>query len=637
MEFFKRGVSYATVIGVVTLLGCAQPTDSERSSDILSHRNLGLAHLEENHIEAAQAEFTRLIEALPGDPLGYANLGLTYLRDDDPERALVQIQKALTLDPNNPALRLILAEVYQAQRNDDQARREFLRVVEQAPRHLVAQYKLVELYARAQDDTERQEGMTRHLQAIVEASPGNVAARLRLVQILLEQGQSTEAGDHLETLRLQIPSLTKQAADYLQRALDRLGESNAKQARTAALIFHNLMRPTSVYRGGIAELKEGGGLVGFPVTTFGAAFRTTLETKTSILDRVRFVEAGESWSLNLEAERIDGLATLDYDNDGNLDLAAVVDSRIRLFRNEGSGFREVTEEVKLDDAPDITQAISVDYDNDGPFDLFLTGSAGNRLYHNDGNGLFIDVTQTAGVAGPAAAQGALFFDADHEGDLDLLVLGRAGNTYYQNNRDGRFTDVSQRTDLGADIGMNSLQAAIGDFDEDGDIDVVLANRAGPMRLYTNLRQGHFQEIGREAGATGHGVDLLPHTLTGSDEEGKDQTLRTEVGLADHRPERRRPAQPPRSDRRVAHLFHSPSSSAARMPARSAVGATTGSAPCARTSAAVVSPIGLLARKGKEYRINDNQPGPVARQLFDELTGIQYGLREDRFGWVVAVE
>ncbi|MCH8217497.1 MAG: tetratricopeptide repeat protein, partial [Planctomycetes bacterium] len=123
MDFCKRGgVSYATVMGVVTLLGCcAQPTHSERSRAILSHRNLGLAHLEENHLEAARAEFTQLIEALPGDPLGYANLSLTYLRDDDPERALVLIEKALTLDPQNPALRLILAEIHQAQRNDDQA------------------------------------------------------------------------------------------------------------------------------------------------------------------------------------------------------------------------------------------------------------------------------------------------------------------------------------------------------------------------------------------------------------------------------------------------------------------------------------------------------------------------------------
>lgn len=500
MDFCKRGVSYATVMGLVTLLGCwAQPTHSERSRVILSHRNLGLAHLEENHLEAARAEFTQLIEALPGDPLGYANLSLTYLRDDDPERALVLIEKALTLNPQNPALRLILAEIHQAQRNDDQARQELIRVVEQAPRHLVAHHKLVELYARAQDDTRRQEGMARHLQAIVEASPGNVAARLRLVQVLLKQGQTEKAGEHLETIQLRVPNLTKQAADYLQRALDRLGESNIKQAKTAALIFHNLMRPTSVYRGGIAELKEGGGLVGFPVRTFGEAFRATLETKTSLLDRVRFVEVGESWDLNLEAERIDGLETLDYDDDGNLDLVAIVDGRIRLFRNEGGVFREVTEEVKLDAASGVTQAVSADYDNDGHVDLYLTGSRGNRLYHNDGNGLFIDVTETAGVAGPAEAHGALFFDADHEGDLDLLVLGRATNTYYQNNRDGRFTDVSQRTDLGADVGLNSRQAAIGDFDEDGDIDVVLANRAGPMHLYTNLRQGHFQEIGRQAG------------------------------------------------------------------------------------------------------------------------------------------
>ena len=68
MDFFRRGVCYAILMGIVTLLGCAQPTDSERSRAILSHRNLGLAHLEENHLEAARAEFAQLIEALPGDP-----------------------------------------------------------------------------------------------------------------------------------------------------------------------------------------------------------------------------------------------------------------------------------------------------------------------------------------------------------------------------------------------------------------------------------------------------------------------------------------------------------------------------------------------------------------------------------------
>ncbi len=278
MEFSKRALFCGGLAGLLTILGCTPQSHSDRTKAILSHRNLGLAHLEENQLEAAQAEFSQLIKALPGDALGYANLSLTFLRGDDPERALVQIEKALTLDPNNPGVRLILAEVYQSRRNDEQARREFLQVVSQAPRHLVAQYKLVELYARAQDDIERHEGMARHLQAIVDASPDNVAARIRLVQVLLEQGQNAEAGDHLETLQLQVPSLPKHAADYLQQALDRLSESNIKEAKSAALIFHNLVRPTSVYRGGIAELKEGGGLVGSPVRTFGKAFRKTLES-----------------------------------------------------------------------------------------------------------------------------------------------------------------------------------------------------------------------------------------------------------------------------------------------------------------------------------------------------------------------
>ena len=309
-----RAFPFIVLIGLLVYLTYTPQAEPEVFDTILSHRNLGLAYLQENRLEAAQAEFTHLIQALPCDPLGYANLGLTYLRDDDPERALVPVEKALILDPENTAVRLILAEIYLAQGLDDQAREELIRVVEQAPRHLMAQYKLVELYARAQDDAERQEGMARHLQAIVDASPGNVAARIRLLQTLLEQGQNAEAGDHLETLRLQVPTLPNQAADYLQQALDRLSESKIKEAKSAALIFHNLLRPTSVYRGAIAELEEGGGLVGSPVRTFGEVVRKVLETKTSILDRVQFDEAESDWGLEQQAQRVDALESLDYDN-----------------------------------------------------------------------------------------------------------------------------------------------------------------------------------------------------------------------------------------------------------------------------------------------------------------------------------
>ena len=180
-----RAFPFIVLIGLLVYLTYTPQAEPEVFNTILSHRNLGLAYLQENRLEAAQAEFTHLIQALPCDPLGYANLGLTYLRDDDPERALVPVEKALRLDPEDTAGRLILAEIYLAQGLDDQAREELIRVVEQAPRHLMAQYKLVELYARAQDDAERQEGMARHLQAIVDASPGNVAARSRLLQTLL--------------------------------------------------------------------------------------------------------------------------------------------------------------------------------------------------------------------------------------------------------------------------------------------------------------------------------------------------------------------------------------------------------------------------------------------------------------------
>src|SRR5438309_7370289 len=188
-----------------------------------------------------------------------------------------------------------------------------------------------------------------------------------------------------------------------------------------------------------------------------------------------------------------GVAMLDYNNDGLLDLFFVNSGNLdakavspatfrrhepafwnRLYRQNKDGtFTDVTGLAGLANAPDAygMGVASGDYDNDGYADLYVTGYGRNTLYHNNRNGTFTDVTATAGVAGGGWSASAGFFDYDNDGRLDLFVTryldwdtkhskdcGGNYHTYcppeefpvttnilYHNNGDGTFTDVSQRS------------------------------------------------------------------------------------------------------------------------------------------------------------------------------------------------
>lgn len=233
-----------------------------------------------------------------------------------------------------------------------------------------------------------------------------------------------------------------------------------------------------------------------------------------------------------------GCAFIDYDGDGWLDilLANGCDwpghkrktSTLALYRNNRNGtFTDVTAAAGLAVEMYGMGIAVADYDNDGHPDILITAVGQNRLFHNTGKGHFVDVTAKAGLAGRAAfSTSAMWFDYDRDGLLDLFVCNYVqwsathdvfcsgdgkiksyctpeayrGSTcwLFRNRGDGTFEDVTARSGI-FDTSSKSLGVALIDIDRDGWPDLVVANDTQPNKLYRNLRNGAFEEVGVHSG------------------------------------------------------------------------------------------------------------------------------------------
>jgi hypothetical protein len=271
-------------------------------------------------------------------------------------------------------------------------------------------------------------------------------------------------------------------------------------------------------------------------------------TKLAGLDKFHHRSGTPEKTTILEAPG-SGVALLDYDNDGWLDIYFLNGStvpamkglepapRAMLFHNNHDGtFTDVTEKAGVANERWGFGVAVGDYDNDGWPDIYVSNYGKNRLYHNNHDGTFTDVAEKAGVALGGWSTGPSWGDYDHDGLLDLFVpgyvkydldhpvlAGKGGlpegacqnrgvdvfcgpigligqeDHLFHNNGDGTFTDISVKAGVSDPGGRYGFASVFVDVDDDGWVDLVVANDSSANYLYRNRHDGTFEDAGYGSG------------------------------------------------------------------------------------------------------------------------------------------
>ncbi|HET8656466.1 MAG TPA: FG-GAP-like repeat-containing protein [Longimicrobiaceae bacterium] len=479
--------------------------------ELLSIRSEALDDLQRDKLAEAEAGFRKLVDLAPDDPFGHAKLGLTYLRAGKFDEAEPELRRARELDPSNVETGLTLARLYAVTDRGEKARALLDELRKSAPRDPHVLYALAQLDAGAPDGASRARYAQR-LRDVLALTPTNVAVRVELAQVLLRGGQADSVVHQLEEIRSIPPAAPAEARRFLESSIELLRAGQTARARSPFERFVREMRTTIPYQTSLEEVKwVEGPRPGRPTLTFVPEdyLSTHGLPKTAAAESVHFTD--ETDDAGLFASGGSGapgepgaLATGDVDGDGLDDLFTSSDApggpepALAMYRFVGGQALDVTTRSGITLPSGARFATFADYDNDGWLDLFVIDGGGlGHLYRNRGNVTFEDVTAKAGVGETHGARTGAFVDVDHDGDLDLLLAGDGPRTVYRNNLDGTFTDATAAFGLAGGGGARDVRYA--DFDGEGHIDVFIAREKGGGLLFLNHGAQRFSDATAASG------------------------------------------------------------------------------------------------------------------------------------------
>ena len=535
------------------------------------------ALIEQGRYQESRAILETLSASRPHEPEPQYLLGLASFRLGEFAKGIACLRRAADLAPQDVRILKLLARSLAASGQRIETERILKRATQLAPGDAEAWSLLGRLY---QDDNRFVDALPA-LERALTLNPGDVLALSAMAHTQAGLGRNDQAVAiyrkavaYNEHLPKPLPGPPASFAILLLR-LNRVDEAAVQARRALSLDPEN------------ENAREAQRAIDLRVRSF-----QTQVTVPRVASAVPvFEDIADSARLNFrllnsptpEKHQIEtmpgGVAVLDYDRDGLIDIYFVNGARSpsleksdegywnRLYHNNGDGsFTDATARAGVQGSGYMMGASAGDFDNDGYPDLFVVGVRQNILYRNNRNGTFSNITTVAGLDRPDPRFGtmwgihAAWLDYDSDGWLDLLVVNycvwdparepfcgdeRPGgrsychprmyaplpNRLFHNNGDGTFTDVSAKSGIAAFPGKG-MGAAIADFDGDGRVDIFIANDTEPNFLFRNKGDGTFEEVAEQMSVAfnqlGNSVSSMGADFRDIDNDGRPDLFITDL-------------------------------------------------------------------------------------------------------------
>lgn len=501
-SFYIRCLS-VPVIAALLFSGCKQHKQDDAGTDSqVTPRAAALLYMSQNKLDEAEASFLKAIQLNPDSVANYIDLSRLYLLKKNIAGAIDESKAGLKVKPGDANLELMLSELYTEKQDRQDALNELENILKADPQNLRALYKLSQLGPAGSAVTWEKQYLLR----IVALTPANIIPRVRLAEIFAGNNQADSARYYFESVKKISPEFSAAAKDAFQRALALLQAGQTAKAVPVISQFHQLIKISPTYDSDDFEIEFSRMIAGIP------GFIINDDEQVTEADSRNFKNISFTWLDHVGLPSDDDLkasssvlAVADRESTtgnlyvyGSFQPAGGVPFHYKLWVSKPGEFQPCTVVGGIDHEGQDLAATFADYDNDGFEDLIIATTKGTIIYRNQGDGTFTKVTDKTGLENTGNARKLLFADFDQDGDLDMYVAENGLNKFYRNNGDGTFTENAAAMGL-AGSPKGTLDMDFGDWDSDGDLDIVTIKGDGGIQLFDNNRHSNFRDMTDSAG------------------------------------------------------------------------------------------------------------------------------------------
>jgi tetratricopeptide (TPR) repeat protein len=494
-KYIRLLLVFFLFIPAILLSGCKHKQGNAGGDSQTDPRSAALLYMSQNHLDEAEVSFLKAIEVDENNISNYIDLTRLYLLQKNYNKAIDEAKAGLKIKPGSTDLQLVLAEVYEEQQDKQDAINQLQEILKTDPKNVKALYKLSGLGPAGSETTWRKQ----YLLKVLSLAPANIVPRAELAEIFAGDNKSDSARYYLEGIKKISPDFSSAAKSAYEQAIALLQANQPAKAAPYIRQFHQLIKITPLYDSDHFEIAFSKMIAGYP------GFVINDDEQISDADSRNFKNVtfhdvdhiGLPFDKSLRATR-SVLAVADREANGNLYVYSSFvtpdgSSQYKLWVSKIGGFESCSVNGGINHEGQDLAAAFADYDNDGYQDLFIATTKGTLIYKNQGDGTFTKITDNTGLSNTGQARKLLFADLDQDGDLDMYVAEKGANKFYRNNGDGTFTENAAAMGLGANPN-GTRDMDFGDWDSDGDLDIVTLNEAGNIQLLNNDRHSHFKDI-----------------------------------------------------------------------------------------------------------------------------------------------